>query len=136
MERMMTYSEANSILEVSLSPSSRCLSKTVAINNGANPDPLANFDNARLVPASVVQKYNPDPGPGPDPGPDPEPDQYTITFFGDAPWVLRTLYFYPGELIIPPSTSRRRWVSLSTGEQLIVGVTTATKSDSYWGHLI
>lgn len=55
MEKMMTYSEANEVLDVSLSPSSRCLSKAVAIDNGANPDPLANFANSRLVPASVVE---------------------------------------------------------------------------------
>jgi len=67
----MTYSEANSILEVSLSPSNRCLSKAVAIDNGANPDPLANFANSRLVPASVVEKQG---GGGGGEGP------FTVTF--------------------------------------------------------
>ena len=56
MQKMMTYSEANSVLEVSLSPNNRCLSKAVAIANDANPDLLASFANNRLVPASVVEK--------------------------------------------------------------------------------
>lgn len=70
MEKMMTYSEANEVLGVSLSPSSRCLSKAVAIDNGANPDPLANFANARLVPASVVEGSGGGGGEGP----------FTVTF--------------------------------------------------------
>ena len=56
MQKMMTYSEANSVLEVSLTPLNRCLSKAVAIANNANPDLLTNFDNARLVPASVIEQ--------------------------------------------------------------------------------
>lgn len=56
MQKMMTYSEANSVLESSLTPANRCLSKAVAIANDANPDLLTNFDNSRLVPASVVEK--------------------------------------------------------------------------------
>lgn len=55
MQKMMTYSEANSVLGSSLTPNNRCLSKSVAIANDADPDLLANFDNARLVPASVVE---------------------------------------------------------------------------------
>ena len=55
MQKMMTYSEANSVLGSSLTPANRCLSKAVAIANDADPDLLANFDNARLVPASVVE---------------------------------------------------------------------------------
>lgn len=56
MQKMMTYSEANSVLGSSLTPANRCLSKAVAIANDANPDLLANFDNARLVPASVIEQ--------------------------------------------------------------------------------
>ena len=149
MQKMMTYggtNGANEILQPDplLTPSNRCLSKAVAIDKGANPDPLSNFVNSRLVPASVVEKYNPDPGPGPgpgpgpDPGPDPDPHegQYAITFYGDLPWVIRTLYYYPGEVIVPPSTSNRKWKNLRTGEWLVQGVTVATQDDSYWGYLI
>lgn len=56
MQKMMTYSEANSVLESSLSPTNRCLSKAVAIANDANPDLLANFENNRLVSASLIEK--------------------------------------------------------------------------------
>lgn len=56
MQKMMTYSEANSVLGSSLTPANRCLSKAVAIANDANPDLLVNFDNARLVPASVIEQ--------------------------------------------------------------------------------
>ena len=55
MQKMMTYSEANSVLGSSLTPTNRCLSKAVAIANDADPDLLANFDNARLVPANVIE---------------------------------------------------------------------------------
>lgn len=55
MQKMMTYSEANSVLGSSLTPANRCLSKAVAIANDADPDLLTNFDNARLVPASVIE---------------------------------------------------------------------------------
>lgn len=55
MQKMMTYSEANSVLGSSLTPANRCLSKAVAIANDADPDLLANFDNARLVPANVIE---------------------------------------------------------------------------------
>lgn len=55
MQKMMTYSEANSVLESSLTPANRCLSKAVAIANDADEDLLADFANARLVPASVVE---------------------------------------------------------------------------------
>lgn len=54
MAKMMTYGEANSVLESSLSPSNRCLSKAVAVNAGAATDPLAGYSNNRLVPASSI----------------------------------------------------------------------------------
>lgn len=56
MEKMMTYSEANEVLDVSLSPTNRCLSKAVAIANDADEDLLADFTDSRLVPASVVEQ--------------------------------------------------------------------------------
>ena len=92
MERMMTYSEANSVLEVSLSPSNRCLSKAVAIDNGANPDPLANFDNARLVPASIVEKQGGGEGP------------FTVTFINYDGSELQTGVYEKDETITPPPT--------------------------------
>lgn len=55
MQKMMTYSEANSILGSSLTPNNRCLSKAVAIANDANPEPIENYENNRLVPASVIE---------------------------------------------------------------------------------
>ena len=55
MQKMMTYSEANEVLGVSLSPTNRCLSKAVAIANDADADLLADFADARLVPANVVE---------------------------------------------------------------------------------
>ena len=75
MERMMTYggSEgANEKLQIDppLTPANRCLSKAVAIDNGANPDPLANFANSRLVPASLVEGSGGGGGEGP----------FTVTF--------------------------------------------------------
>ena len=56
MQKMMTYSEANSVLESSLTPANRCLSKAVAIANDANSDLLDSFANNRLVPANVIEK--------------------------------------------------------------------------------
>lgn len=94
MEKMMTYSEANEVLEVSLSPSNRCLSKAVAIDNGANPDPLANFANARLVPASVVEGSGGGGGEGP----------FTVTFINYDGSELQTGVYEKGETITPPPT--------------------------------
>lgn len=54
MAKMMTYGEANNVLGSSLSPSNRCLSKSVAVNAGAATDPLAGYSNNRLVPASSI----------------------------------------------------------------------------------
>lgn len=54
MAKMMTYGEANSVLESSLSPSNRCLSKAVAVNAGAATDPLAGYNDNRLVPANAI----------------------------------------------------------------------------------
>ena len=56
MQKMMTYSEANEVLDVSLSPTNRCLSKAVAIANDADEDLLVNYSDNRLVPASVVEQ--------------------------------------------------------------------------------
>ena len=62
MLKMMTYSEANSILGSSLTPTNRCLTKSVAISAGAAETPLADFTSNRLVPATKVEptgsKYN------------------------------------------------------------------------------
>lgn len=55
MVKMMTYSEANSVLGSSLTPANRCLTKSVAIASGAAEDPLSSYASNRLVPASVVQ---------------------------------------------------------------------------------
>lgn len=55
MLKMMTYGEANQVLGSSLTPTNRCLTKSVAIEAGAAEDPLASFTSNRLVPASVVQ---------------------------------------------------------------------------------
>ena len=51
---MMVYSEANSVLEASLSPLARCLTKKVAIDNHAAPASLSAYVDSRLVPASMV----------------------------------------------------------------------------------
>lgn len=55
MQKMMTYGEANQILESSLTPSNRCLTKSVAIANNAKEDPLSSYSSNRLVPASAVE---------------------------------------------------------------------------------
>lgn len=127
MERMMTYSEANEVLGVSLSPSSRCLSKAVAIDNGANPDPLANFANSRLVPASVVEKQGGGEGP------------FTITFVAkDGSTVLDSAVYEKDEVISsapnPPVLENRTfvgWRSTSDGHYLSIGSTTATSNVTY-----
>lgn len=55
MQKMMTYGEANEVLESSLTPSNRCLTKSVAIANNAKEDPLSSYSSNRLVPASAVE---------------------------------------------------------------------------------
>lgn len=52
--RMMTYKEANQILGSSLSPNNRCICKSTAINNYAEPSPLSPYASNRLVPVSKV----------------------------------------------------------------------------------
>lgn len=133
MERIMTYGGtggANEILQPDplLTPSSRCLSKAVAINNGANPDPLANFANSRLVPASVVEKQG-----GGGEGP------FTITFVAkDGSTVLDSAVYEKDEVISsapnPPVLENREfvgWKSTSDGHYLSIGSTTATSNVTY-----
>ena len=76
----MTYGEANSVLESSLSPTNRCITKSVALANGAETDPLSSYATNRLVPASAVQKGSTPPGPEP-PGPGPEPPTHTFEHY-------------------------------------------------------
>ena len=54
MAKMMTYKEANTVLESSLTPNARCICKKTAIDNHAVASRLSAFVNNRLVPASMV----------------------------------------------------------------------------------
>lgn len=53
MARIEWYAETNRKLNSSLTPNNRCTDKTTAINNYADPAPLANFEYNRLVPTSA-----------------------------------------------------------------------------------
>lgn len=54
MAKMMTYQEANVILESSLTPNGRCICKKTAIDNHAVASNLTAYVDNRLVPASMV----------------------------------------------------------------------------------
>lgn len=53
MARIEWYAETNSKLNSSLTPANRCTDKTTALQNNADPAPLADFEPNRLVPTTA-----------------------------------------------------------------------------------
>lgn len=86
----MVYSEANTILGSSLTPNNRCICKKTAVDNYADPTPLANFEYNRLVPvtAGYVSLV-----------------KYTIRFLGDGGTVVSTQQVTRGQTPSDPSAS-------------------------------
>ena len=84
MVRMMTYKEANSRLNSSLTPNNKCICKYTAIHNNAQQGPLQRFANNRLVPVSVVIK------------------KYFVVFKDENGNVLSQGYYEPGEALNDP----------------------------------
>lgn len=96
MARMMVYSEANSVLETSLSPLARCLTKKVAIDNHAAPASLSAYVDSRLVPASMVALI-----------------QYSVTFKDWDNTILKSGYVNYGHQAVPPADPYREGYSFS-----------------------
>lgn len=93
MLRMMTYRQANQILEPDslLSPNNRCICKITALNNHAQSAPLAPFSNNRLVPVKtasipygVIKKYH-------------------IIYKNESGTILSSEWREPGEQLNPPA---------------------------------
>lgn len=90
MQRIMTYQEANSVLESSLSPLSRCLTKSVAAQNNADTSLLVAFVDNRLVSASVIALA-----------------EYNVTFKDWDNSVLKTAVVKHGHQAEPPADPSR-----------------------------
>jgi len=84
MKKMTTYSEANQILDCSLTPNNRCICKETALDKNAQEGPLASFANNRLVPVSALAK------------------KYYVVFVNEGGTVISSGYYEPGAALNDP----------------------------------
>lgn len=115
MLKMMTYQEANAILESSLSPYNYCICKKTALDNGADPDLInsivPNAEYNRLLPPEAIGAQTI------------TPTTYTIRFLDYDNTVLKTQSLQAGATPTPPSNPTRSGYTFSGWSPAVATVT-------------
>lgn len=115
MLKMMTYQEANAILESSLSPYNYCICKKTALDNGADPNLInsivPNAEYNRLLPPEAIGAQTI------------TPTTYTIRFLDYDNTVLKTQSLQAGATPTPPSDPTRSGYTFSGWSPTVATVT-------------